>query len=129
MHERRWFVCVCLSVCECLSDAVSLNVEMKVPTRSLQHGADFYKKGFSYNRFSSKLMASFAYPTSDILRTFSRAEPSKGPKKANIGQTLYTWNATGCTSSSLVSVVCLSILNVISVCAFKYSRVLYTPRV
>ena len=36
---------------------------MKVPTASVQHGADFYKKGFSYKQIlmlCSKDMASFA---------------------------------------------------------------------
>ena len=58
---------MCLSVwCVCLmpdfSDTVSLYVEMKAPTALVQHGADFYKKGFSYKHFVRKLSASFAYP-------------------------------------------------------------------
>ena len=62
-------VCVCLSVClsvtVCLmdyfSDLVSLHVEMKVPTASVRHGAEYYKKGFRCKRFIQKLWASFAY--------------------------------------------------------------------
>ena len=46
----RYLVCVCVCVCVCLmlyfSDTVSLYVEMKVPVSLVQHGADFYKKGF-----------------------------------------------------------------------------------
>ena len=37
------------------SDGISIYVEIKVPTGSVQHEADFYKKGFSYNHFLQKL--------------------------------------------------------------------------
>ena len=57
-HAQRgllYLVClsVCLSVClmPYFSDTVNLCVEMKVPLASVQHGADFYKKGFSYKCF------------------------------------------------------------------------------
>ena len=71
-------------------------VEMKVPTASVQHGAE---KGFCYKRFIHKLWHHLL--TCDILRgyysnilhTFSMTEPSKGPKKAN-DTVNATWNTT-----------------------------------
>ena len=72
-----------------LSDTISIYFGIIVPTGSVQHRADFYKKGFPYIRFVQKLWCHLL--THDILRgycsdiphTFSMAEPSKGPKKAN----------------------------------------------
>ena len=70
-------------------DTVSLYIERKVPMAWAQHDADCYKKGFHDRCFIQKLWRPFAYH--DIIRgccstiplTFSTAEPSKGPKKAN----------------------------------------------
>ena len=97
MHSEgycTWFVSVCLM--PYFSDTVSLHVERKVPMASPRHCADYYKKGFCNRRFIQKLCL-----TRDILRgycsviprTFSTAEPSKGPKKAN-NRLNATWNTT-----------------------------------
>ena len=46
-------LCVCVCLCVCLMlyflDTVSLYVEMKVPTASVQHGADFIRRDFPIN--------------------------------------------------------------------------------
>ena len=94
---------VCPSVSVCLmpyfSDTVSLYVEIEVTTASVQHGADYYKKGFFYKCFVQMLWCHLFNHNilqgycSDILCIFSTAEPSKGPKKAN-NRPNTTWNTT-----------------------------------
>ena len=81
-------LCLSVHLIPYFSDTVSFYVEMKVPVASVQHGADFYKKRFSYKCFVRKLWHHLL--THDILQycsdipcTFSMAEPSKGPKTAN----------------------------------------------
>ena len=86
-------LCVCLCVClmPYFLDTVSLHVESKVPMASVQHCADYYKKGFRDRRFIQKLWRHLL--TRDVLRgycsvipcTFSTAGPSKGPKRLTIG--------------------------------------------
>ena len=106
-------VCVCMSVClmPYFSDTVSLHVERKVPMALVRHCADYYKKGFCDRRFIHKLWCHLL--THDILRgycsviprSFSTAEPSKGPKKAN-NRLNATLNTTRCKALfSLVSVL------------------------
>ena len=96
-----WFVglSVCLSICLSVSVhlmpyfsvTVSLHVERKVPMASARHCADYYKKGFCDRRFVQKLWRHLLTRDilrgycSDIPRTFSTAEPSKGPKRLTIG--------------------------------------------
>ena len=90
MHSEGYCTwCVCIHLMPYFSDTVSLDVEKKVPMASPQYCADYYKKGFRDRRFIQKLWSHLL--TRDILRgycsviprTFSMAEPSKGPKKAN----------------------------------------------
>ena len=60
---------------------------MKVPTAFVQHGADFYKKGFSYKRRVQKLWRHLLIPVTSYEGTaassLSMAEPSfyKGTKR------------------------------------------------
>ena len=100
-----WFVCVCVCLMPYFLDTVSSNVERKVPMASTRHCADYYKKGFRDRRFIQKLWCHL--PTLGVLRgycrviprTFSTAEPSKGPKKAN-NRPNATWNTTPCEAAS-----------------------------
>ena len=96
-------VCVCVCVCVCLLSQISpLERLFVLKILSRTQRATEIKKfvGFSLKPLRSKVMASFAYPwhptkyCSDIPRTFSTAEPSKGPKKAN-NRLNTTWNTTG----------------------------------
>ena len=102
-----WFVCV--SVCVCLmpyfSNTVSLHMARKVPMASARHCADYYKKGFRDRHFIQKLWRHLLTRgvlrgyCSVIPRTFSTAEPSKYPKKAN-NRLNTTWNTTRCKAAS-----------------------------
>ena len=106
-------LCVCIHLMPYFSDTVSLHIEKKAPMASVRHCADYYKKGFRDRRFIQKLWSHL--PTRDILRgycsviprTFSTAEPSKGPKKAN-SRLNAIWNTTRCEAASFFSLVCLA---------------------
>ena len=82
-------VCLCVCVMPYFLDTVSLHVERKVLMASVRHCADYYKKGFRDRCFIQKLWCHLLTRgvlggyCSVIPRTFSTAEPSKGPKKAN----------------------------------------------
>ena len=88
---------VCVSVKSNLTPGASVRPENTV-TYSAGNGDQKFV-GFSLKQLRSIVMASFAYPRhptkycSDIPRTFSTVEPSKGPKKAN-NRLNTTWNTT-----------------------------------
>ena len=58
-----------------------------------------YKKGLRDRRHSCMAFAYLRRHCSDILRTFSSAEPSKGPKQANKSLNA-AWNTTLCKAAS-----------------------------
>ena len=84
-------VCVCL-LSQKLTSGASVRPETSV-TYSTGNEGQKICGNFSGNASLQRYTASC-----DIPRTFSTAEPSKGPKKANNGLNS-TWNTTQCKGS------------------------------
>ena len=95
-------VCVCLSVClslclpVCLSDALFLRHTYMF--KGTHNSATLSEQTFIRMEFPIYTLYSKAFDLHNILRgycsvTFWTAEPSKGPKKANIRLNT-TWNMT-----------------------------------
>ena len=95
-HAQRGLVC--LSVC--LLSHIS-PLECLFVLKILSHTARATKVknlwGFLWNRYVAEIHRAFPtlYGCSNIPRTFSMAEPSKGPQKAN-SRLNSTWNTTRC---------------------------------
>ena len=97
---------MCVCVCVCLLSHISPleRLLVLIILSCTQQATEV--KGFCLKLLRSKVLASFAYRgilrgyCSDIPRTFSTAEPSKRPKKAN-NRLNATWNTTQCKAGSV----------------------------
>ena len=78
-------LCVCLSVKSYLTSGASVRPENSVTYSAGNEGqkncGDFSETA-PLQRYTASCVVGYC---SDVLRAFSTAEPSKGPKKANIG--------------------------------------------
>ena len=103
MRSEGYSSCSCVSVKSHLTSGASVLPENSV-TYSAGNGGRKICGDFSetapLQRYTAFCVVGYC---SDIPRTFLRAEPSKGPKKAN-NRLNSSWNMTRCKGSKLLSV-------------------------
>ena len=96
-------LCVCLSVKSKLTSGASVRPETSVTYSTGNEGQNIcgdFSETAPLQRYTASCVVGYC---SDIPRTFSTAEPSKGSKKAN-NRLNATWNTTQCKGSKLLSV-------------------------
>ena len=100
MRSEGYGSCVCVCVClSHLTSGASVRPENTVTYSAGNGGRKIcgdFSKTIPLQRYTASCVVGYC---SDIPRTFSTAEPSKGPKKAN-NRLNTTWNTTRCKVAS-----------------------------